>query len=188
MRNANFEVYVKTVPCYKYKTLPSHIVLKYNSKNIYRRHQKSRRKFTKSSINKEVKWNWIRNKRSFILDDTRVDNDDYEDSYNENVELAVTVENFDENSKNEKVRTNNIQMSTTFGNTENLYEQNDNNIQYSKRSLLGPIESVFLNRKRDKNFETFIKGKDGIYEQSYNRRKRSDVSNISDLTSHHYLS
>lgn len=184
MQNDNFEDYVKRLSCYKYKTLPNYIILKYKTKNVYKKHQKSRRKCRKSSINKEMKWNWIRNKRSFIFDDTRVENDDYEDSNNENVELAVTVKDFLDISLNKKIGSNDIKMNPKFGNTGNFNEQNDSNIQYiSKRSLLinSPIHYVFLSKKRDKYYETFIKGKDGIYQQSLHRRKRSDTNNISDL-------
>nr|XP_034824829.1 LOW QUALITY PROTEIN: uncharacterized protein LOC117982575 [Maniola hyperantus] len=78
MPKKDLEQYVKSLSCHKYKNMPRLISIKYKTK----KHTKYRRKCKpcKNDYKNLLKWDWIRDKRSLIVDDTRNELDDYEDN------------------------------------------------------------------------------------------------------------
>ncbi|XP_045764391.1 uncharacterized protein LOC123866757 [Maniola jurtina] len=200
MPKEDFEQYVKSLSCHKYKNMPRYISIKYNTITKHTKYHRKRKTCRKDYKN-ILKWDWIRDKRSLIVDDTRVELDDYEDNEkSNNTEPHKAAHDVWHNNAHKKYSSHGSNKKDnksieiiTIRDKHNQKYFDDSKHRVRKRSLLSLNSSrneKDYHRAIDHNkrtglkepfYELYFKRKGGIYQQSYDRRKRSNMNNLTDL-------
>ncbi|CAH2253585.1 jg16503 [Pararge aegeria aegeria] len=198
MPNQDFEQYIKSMSCEQYKSIPNYICVHYNRNRLKK--YSNHRKCKKEKKDKVTKWNWIRDKRSLIVDDSKVEIDEYDDIEKWDSTKSIITFNREQNKANKFYRYNDlVKKPTRFVKRRSTVSSDKKHVQHNYKYFDSNVDKVgkrhllsnSLNNKHyhkilndfpgniadGKYYEWFYKNTDGIYQQSFDRRKRSAINN-----------